>query len=226
MEGGVPMFIVSDEWKRAYPDAFAGVLVMSGVANPSSHPELNRKKIELEDRLRHRFQDVAQLRAHRTMLAYKDYYRRFKKSYHVQQQLESVMFKGKSIPVVSALVEAMFMAELEDMLLTAGHDLDAIRLPVTLRVAAGDETYARINGENQVLKVGDMFMADTEGVISSVIYGPDRRTCIVASTQSVMFTAYAPAGIREDEVREHLERIEANVRTFSPDAQVELINAY
>jgi DNA/RNA-binding domain of Phe-tRNA-synthetase-like protein len=220
------MFIVSDEWKRAYPDAFTGVLVMSGVANPSSHPELNRKKTELEERLRGRFRDAAHLRADRTMLAYKDYYKRFKKSYHVLQQLESVMFKGKPIPVVSALVEAMFMAELEDMLLTAGHDLDAILLPVTLRVSEGHETYTRINGENQALKAGDMFMADTDGVISSVVYGPDQRTRITPSTRRVMFATYAPTGIPQDEVRQHLGRIEANVRTFSPYAHVELIKAY
>lgn len=220
------MFIVSDEWKRAYPDACAGVLVMSDVVNPSSNAELSRNKMELEDRLRNRFRDTAQLRADRTMLAYKDYYKRFKKSYHVQQQLESVVFKGKSIPSVSALVEAMFMAELEDMLLTAGHDVDMVRLPVTLRVATGDEEYIRINGESQVLKAGDMCMADTEGVISSVIYGPDRRTRIMPSSRRVMFATYAPAGIREDEVLTHLGRIEANVRTFSPHAQVELIKVY
>lgn len=220
------MFNVSDKWKEAYPDAFAGVLVMSGVVNPSSHPELNREKTELEGRLRRRFPDVPLLRADLTMLAYKNYYKRFKKSYHVLQQLESIVVKGKSIPVVSALVEAMFMAELEDMLLTAGHDLDTMRLPVTLSVAAGHETYTRINGENQTLKAGDMFMADTEGVISSVIYGPDRRTRITPSTRHVMFTTYAPTGVPENDVRQHLERIEANVRIFSPDAHVELIKAF
>lgn len=220
------MFVVSDEWKKAYPDASAGVLVMSDVANPSSHPELSRSKVALEDRLRQRVRDAAELRADPIMLAYKDYYKRFKKSYHVQQQLESVMFKGKPIPSVSALVEAMFMAELEDMLLTAGHDVDTVHLPVTLRVAAGHEEYIRINGENQILKAGDMFMADAEGVISSVIYGPDQRTRIMSSTRRVMFATYAPAGIRKDDVLSHLRRIETNVRTISPDAQVEFIRAY
>ncbi|MCA1962004.1 MAG: hypothetical protein LDL33_14565 [Desulfomonile sp.] len=220
------MFAVSDEWKRTYPDAFAGVLVMSGVTNPPGHPDLNRIKIELEDRLRDRFENAAQLRANRTIRVYKDYYKRFKKSYHVLQQLESIVFKDKSIPVVSALVGAMFIAELEDMLLTAGHDVDALGLPVTLRVAHGDETYTKINGEEQILKVGDMCMADSNGVISSVIYGPDRRTRITPSTRRVMFTTYAPSGIREDEVLTHLERIEANVRTFSPNAVVEMLNAY
>ena len=44
--------------------------------------------------------------------AYNACYKGFKKTYHVQLQLESVALKGRSIPRVAALMEAMFMAEL------------------------------------------------------------------------------------------------------------------
>jgi hypothetical protein len=47
---------------------------------------------------------------------YHDYYKRFKKTYHILLQLESIVFKNKSIPKVSSLVEAMFMAELKNLL--------------------------------------------------------------------------------------------------------------
>ncbi len=55
--------------------------------------------------------------------AYASYYRAFDKTYHVLGQLKSVAVKGKAIPSVAALVEAMFIAELHNGLLTAGHDL-------------------------------------------------------------------------------------------------------
>jgi hypothetical protein len=42
---------------------------------------------------------------------------------------------------VAALVEAMFIAEVKNMLLTAGHDLDAVQLPITLDVSKGDGRY-------------------------------------------------------------------------------------
>ncbi len=216
------MFTVSEEWKTAYPDAFAGVLAMNGVTNSSGDPELDRKKKELENDLRTLFSDKNDLRNSRPIVAYKDYYKRFKKTYHVLQQVESVIFKGKSIPTVAALVEAMFMAELRNMLLTAGHDLDAVKEPITLDVATGEETYIRLNGEEQVLKAGDMFISDAEGIISSVIYGPDKRTRILPSTTRVLFTTYAPPGISERAVEQHLEGIEANVRLVSPTAETEL----
>ena len=216
------MFTVSEACKTAYPNAFAGVLAMNGVTNSSGHPELDRKKKELENDLRTLFSDKNDLRNSGPIVAYKDYYKRFKKTYHVLQQVESVIFKGKSIPTVAALVEAMFMAELRNMLLTAGHDLDAVKEPITLDVATGEETYIRLNSEKQALKPGDMFISDAEGIISSIIYGPDKRTRILPSTTRVLFTTYAPPGISERAVEQHLEGIEANVRLVSPDAETEL----
>ena len=134
--------------------------------------------------------------SHPVLQAYNNYYRQFKKSYHVQLQLESIVWKGKSIPSVSALVEAMFMAEMKNMLLTAGHDLDIVQLPLTLDVSMGTESYTLMRGEEQVLKPGDMMISDQVGIISDVIYGPDRRTQITADTRNVVFTVYAPAGHR------------------------------
>ncbi|MDQ2691591.1 MAG: phenylalanine--tRNA ligase beta subunit-related protein, partial [Chloroflexota bacterium] len=158
--------------------------------------------------------------------AYNDYYRRFKKTYHIQLQLESIVLKGKSIPSVAALVEAMFMAEMQDMLLTAGHDLDVLRPPLSLDVATGSERYTLLRGEEQTLKAGDMIISDQEGVISSIIYGPDRRTQITPETRNVLFTVYAPPGIGEQAVSAHLDHLKDNVMLFAPQAQVELSTVY
>src|SRR5574341_1565707 len=179
------MFQVSDSWKSTYPDAQASVLVMRGAANPAHHAELEKRKAALEDELRARFagQDRAALLQHPVLQAYDAYYRRFKKTYHVQLQLESILFKGKSIPSVVALVEAMFMAEMNDLLLTAGHDLDSLQLPLTLDVAKGTESYVLLRGEAQTLKAGDMMISDSKRIISSIVYGPDQRTQITAQTR-------------------------------------------
>src|SRR5215211_357360 len=137
------MFEVTSAWKSAFPQAHVGVLVMHDVINPARHSELERRKLELEEGLRAQFsgQDRAALSNHPVLQAYNTYYKGFKKTYHVQLQLESIAWKGKSIPSVSALVESMFIAEMKNMLLTAGHDLDTLRLPLTLDVSKGAETY-------------------------------------------------------------------------------------
>ena len=220
------MLAVSEAWKTAYPGAAVGTLVMHNVSNPGHHPVLDRYKDELENRLRTRFCDKADLKALEPIQAYNAYFKRYKKTYHVSLQLESVVFRGKSIPRVAALVEAMFMAELKNLLLTAGHDLEAIQMPVRLDISSGGERYVRLNGQEQVLKSGDMMMADTQGIISSVLYGPDRRTRITSGTRHIFFVVYAPPGIGERAVYQHLQDIQANVMLVAPEAEVELLKVY
>lgn len=222
------MFEVTSAWKVTYPDAHAGVLGLHDVSNPAHDPELEQRKADLEERLRAQFsgQDRATIASHPTLRAYSEYYRQFKKTYHIQLQLESIVLKGKSIPSVAALVESMFMAEMQDMLLTAGHDLDVLRLPLKLDVATGTEQYTLLRGESQLLKPDDMMISDQEGVISSIVYGPDQRTQIRPDTRNVVFTVYAPRGIGTENVKEHLEHIKENVMVFAPQAKVELLEVY
>jgi DNA/RNA-binding domain of Phe-tRNA-synthetase-like protein len=115
----------------------------------------------------------------------------------------------------------MFMAEVKNLLLTAGHDLDTLELPLVLDVSKGDERYTLMRGEEQALKAGDMFISDQNGVISSIIYGPDRRTQITPDTHNVVFTVYAPDGIAAPIVQKHLEDIRDYIRISAPQAQVE-----
>ena len=222
------MFEVTSAWKTAYFEAFAGLLVMRDVINPSRHPGLESKKAALEETLRAQYagQDRAAIASHPVLQAYGNYYRRFKKTYHIQLQLESIVLKGKSIPSVAALVESMFMAEMQDLLLTAGHDLDVLQLPLTLDVATGTERYTLLRGEEQILKADDMMIRDQMGIISSILYGPDQRTQITPETRNVVFTVYAPPGIDEQTVTEHLRHIQENVTTFAPQTRVELLKVY
>jgi DNA/RNA-binding domain of Phe-tRNA-synthetase-like protein len=120
----------------------------------------------------------------------------------------------------------MFMAEIKNMLLTAGHDLDSLQLPVRLDNTRGDETYTLMRGQPQQVKPGDMIISDGLGIISNIIYGPDQRTQIKPATRNVLYTTYAPAGILVDSITRHLQDIEGSVRTFSPQAGTELLQVF
>jgi DNA/RNA-binding domain of Phe-tRNA-synthetase-like protein len=216
------MLTLTERWTATYPDALVGLLVMNGVHNPESCPPLEATKARLERELRDRFGPLgrAGVKAHPTIEAYNAYYKRFRKTYHVQHQLESVALKGRDIPRAEALVEAMFMAELAFLLLTAGHDLDVVTPPVRVDVAEGSESYIRINGATQVLKAGDMYIADAEGILSSIVYGPDQRTRITPETRNVLFTIYAPPDVPRELVCGHLAAIRDNALMVAPEAVV------
>ncbi len=216
------MFEASAGWKSLYPGAAVGVLALGNVRNPASEAELERQKGALEAALREAYGDYgrAQLRALPAIAPYVAYYKRFKKTYHVLQQLESVAQKGKPIPRTAALVEAMFMAELKNQLLTAGHDLDLLQEPVGVTVARGDEIYTGIGGRESGTKAGDMMITDAVGILSSIVYGPDERTKIRAGTKRVIFTVYAPAGIERGALAGHLNDLKTYVQVISPEAEV------
>ena len=89
------MFEVTSAWKAAYPDAYVGILVLRAVSNPAHDPVLERRKMALEEELRVQFsgQDRAAIARHPVLQAYGNYYRQFKKTYHIQLQLESIVLR-------------------------------------------------------------------------------------------------------------------------------------
>jgi DNA/RNA-binding domain of Phe-tRNA-synthetase-like protein len=221
-------FSVTDTWRQEYPGAHAGVLALRCVSNAGLSDELDNRKRELAEALRERFagKDRAGLRADPVLHAYEQYYRRFGKTYHVQLQLESILFKGKPIASGAGLVEAMFMAEIESRLLTAGHDLAAVEGKLKLTVASGTEGYTLLRGTPQLPKSGDMIICDDAGIISSIVYGPDQRTRIRPETREAVFTVYAPAGIEPESIERHLHKIREYAFLMAPEAEVLLLQVH
>ena len=220
------MLKVSDSWREKVPGACVGCMVVEQVANPAQCEQLDEQKGQLEAELRKTYTSREKIADLATMQAYQRYYKQFGKNYHVLAQLESVAVKGKPIPHVAALVEAMFMAELKNGLLTAGHDYETLQLPLTMAVATGEETYETMNGKTQTTKVGDMVIADSVGIISSILQGPDARTRIVPATRKAVFLIYAPPGIALESVLAHLSDIYFYIKLISPDAVIELQKVY
>lgn len=212
------MIVVDKSWQEAYPGAKLGVMVVDQVLSQSGCAALEDEKMKVITELRNRFGNKEELAQSFPFPVYRDYYKKYKKTYHVVKQVESVAFKEKGIPSVTPVVEAMFMAELKNGLLTAGHDFQAIKNPLTLKAATGEEQYPSISGKLQPVKAHDMMLADGEGVISSIIHGPDFRTRIVAETQKALFIIYAPEGIAANAIMNHLSDIYRYIRLAAPTA--------
>jgi len=155
------------------------------------------------------------------MSAYVRYYKAFGKTYHVQLQVESIALKGKSLPDVTPLVDANFVAEVETLVLTAGHDVAKLQGAVSFDVSRDGDQIVQMSGVLKPLPAGDMIMRDAGGVCCSILYGQDNRSPISPQTSRVLYVAYAPAGVPADAVDAQLQKIEENVRLFSPAAVVE-----
>ncbi len=135
-----PMITASANWKSSFPGASFGIMVIEEVLNSAGNCLLEERKALLEEELRERHlgKSRKQIGQEPPFGAYEKYYRRFGQGYPVLHQVETVAVKGKPLFSPSPLVAAMFMAELKNGLLTAGHDLDKVSLPIFLDVSEGE----------------------------------------------------------------------------------------
>lgn len=215
------MIEIRDTRGAAAADCAVGFLMVSGVGGAAGNALAAERKAA-EDALRAAYGNLsrADLKRLSPMDAYVGYYKKFGYSYHVLGQLESVL-KGKGIPDVPPPVEAMFMAELTNMLLTAGHDLDKIEGALEIARADEHESYVTMGGRVAAAVPGDVLVRDGADILSSILRGPDGRTAISAETDRVLYVVYAPAGVREALVRRHLDGIAGTLRRIGADAAAE-----
>jgi DNA/RNA-binding domain of Phe-tRNA-synthetase-like protein len=137
-----------------------------------------------------------------------------------------VIFENRPLPSVAPLIEAIFAAELKNMLLTAFHDLEKISFPLKIGISSGDETYNTLGGDEKRLKPADMMVSDQTGVISSIIYGPDKRTCVTSSTSKILIVVYAPVGIERESIISHFIDIENLIRKNSPECKMTMRSVF
>ncbi|QHQ63473.1 hypothetical protein Ana3638_24080 [Anaerocolumna sedimenticola] len=203
-----------------------GFLIMSRVS--SANPYKEEETAEFISVLRNKFGrlDRKELKKLNPIGTYAAYYKKFGYSYPVLAQLESVVQGKKSLDAESALLQVMFISELDSMLLTAGHDLAELQLPLLLKSATGAESYQSISGKEVKTVNGDLMLCDSIGTISSILRGPDYRSRITASTSDVLFSTYAPPGIDESYIKAHLEKLESRIKALSPSATTKLLQVF
>jgi len=211
------------EWRTAYPGAIIGLLELTGLDNTRISAELNEHKRETEKRMRRDYagfsrKDFLKLPV---MAAYDTYYKHFGKTFHVQLQVESIVLKGKNLPMISPLVDASFTAEVDTFLLTASHDAESLFEPVGIDISYPGDTITLSNGEIKPIRPGDMVMRDGYGVCCSILYGQDKRSLVSPSTRHALYVTYAPPGISAEAVEIHLQHIQEHIHLFAPRAKME-----
>jgi DNA/RNA-binding domain of Phe-tRNA-synthetase-like protein len=206
------------EWRTAHPGAVIGLLELSRVENGTPSLPLDDRKREVEARVRSRYQGFARhdFLALPVMAAYAQYYKRFSKTYHVLLQVESIVSKGKRLPSVSPLVDSNFIAEVETLVLTAGHDVGRLQGLVSIDVSRDGDQLTQMAGTPKAIPAGDMVMRDARGTCCSILYGQDNRSPISPETSRVLYVAYGPAGVPPEAVEAHLRLVEEHARLVSP----------
>lgn len=217
------MIIFEENVRKIYPGTHLGVLIVKEISQKAEcHKE---DEVIFLNALRKKYEGVTrkELKKQSPVDAYAAYYKRFGQSYHLLAQLDSMLKGEKTCASKSPLLQSMFFNELESMLLTAGHDLNKLKLPMHLKLATGNECYQSISGRELTAVAGDMVMSDSSRVFSSILKGPDYDSRLTPDTRDVLFTIYAPPGIDAFKVKTALLRLEERIRAFAPDSITEMM---
>ncbi|MFX0207942.1 MAG: hypothetical protein ACFFDT_18295, partial [Candidatus Hodarchaeota archaeon] len=127
--------ILTPDLKKVYPESMFGNLIVKEVPNRKEHEALETRKRELERRIQ---EDKGEIKEFKMIRYYNSYFKTWKKTYTypIEYQIYTIR-KGRQLPQVSVLVDSMFIAELNNMILTSGHDLDTIQGDLAFDIARG-----------------------------------------------------------------------------------------
>jgi DNA/RNA-binding domain of Phe-tRNA-synthetase-like protein len=202
--------ILTQDLREKYPESIFGALIIRNVPNMKIHEALETRKRALERRIRELFVDM---NTDSMIKYYNTYFKIWGKIYPIEYQINTIKSGGK-FPQVSVLVDSMFLAELNNRILTSGHNLDEIQGDLVFDVSKGGERYLKLNGKEQELKKDDILLKDEEGILASIIYGPARRTSISSKTKNALYYAWCPYTLDEETILAHLKEILINLNNI------------
>ena len=148
------------------------------------------------------------------------YFRKFKKTYPVMMQFESVLLKGREFPRWNAVTAVPFLAELETHVLCGTHDVDCLMGPVELYQAEAREPFAGLRGDEVHTYPGDVTGRDAGGIIFSMIAGADERTCAREESRHVFYPVFGVPGQAPDALRSAQTRMAEYAALLAKDAQI------
>ncbi len=149
---------------------------------------------------------------------YNRYFKKYKKTYPVLQQVESYLLKGRPFPSGNPVNEVTFLAELRTRALMGTHDIGRISGQAVLFCPTEKLPFPGMRGEEVHTYPGDPSGRDDEGIILSMIAGADQRTCIRLDSTHIAFLFFAAPGVTPEEIAGLQERLGGYVRVLAPGA--------
>lgn len=154
---------------------------------------------------------------------YYRYFKRYKKTYPILQQLESFLLKGRPFPSGNPVNEAAFLAELRTQMLVGAHDIDRIAGVPELFCPTEKLPYPGMRGEEVHTYPGDVSGRDNDGIIWGMIAGADERTYIRPDSTHVAYLVFGAPGVTSGQVERLLDMLAEHAQTLAPAAEVHKI---
>ena len=147
---------------------------------------------------------------------YNRYFKKYKKTYPVLQQLESYLLKGRPFPSGHPVNEVTFLTELQTRMLLGTHDIDCIHGALELYCPSEKEDFTGLRGDTVHCYPNDVTGRDDDGIILSMIAGADHRTCLHPETNHIAYLFFGAPGVTKEEIAAVQERLMHYAKVLAP----------
>ena len=168
--------------------------------------------------LRHQFADYDR-KAMFSADPYFRFFRKFKKTYPVMLQFESIL-NGRPFPRHNPAAEVPFLFEIRTRMLSGTHDLDSVHGDIRICSAAAKEPFTGLRGEEVHCYPNDVIGRDDDGIILSLVAGADSRTCCHDDSTHVFYPVFGMPDMPEETLQKALDELADCVRLLAPDAVI------
>lgn len=193
-----------------FPGLSARIIRIRGVEVRREHPELERFKAEIIERVRARW-TLDQLREHPLFRAYRDFFWRVgvdpTKTRPAAEALVRRLLHGRPLPRINTLVDTYNLASVDTAVALAAFDEDGLVGELLMREAEAGEEFLGIGMERPVvLQGGEAVVADGEKLIAIYPYRDADACKIKERTGNVLMLVCGVHNI-DDETLERAGRI-------------------
>ena len=151
---------------------------------------------------------------------YYRFFKKFKKTYPVMLQFESLAFKGRPFPDFNPVTDVAFLLEVTTFVLSGTHDIDQLQGGIELYLATEKEDF---EGMREMLHTypGDCCARDDRGIIFSEIAGTDNRTCAKPDSRNVFYPIFGTPDLPKDIIEGAMETLVEYIKVLAPAAEIE-----
>jgi len=149
------------------------------------------------------------------------FFKKFKKTYPVMLQFESVTFKDRPFPAFNPISEVAFLLEITTFALSGTHDISKIDGDVMLYIADKKEDFM---GMRDMLHTypNDFCAKDGSGIIFSLIAGTDRRTCASPDSRNVLYPIFCTPDTDTQHIKTVSDTLTEYIKVLAPTAEIEI----
>ena len=182
----------SQRIKERYPTMRLGLVEVRGAEN-SGMRELRDERRTVERIVKKEYRNWEKVDI---IKAYDKVFGRHKRPFPILEGVKAVL-KGKGIPTLSPLIDAMLLAELKHLVLMTAHDTDKLEGTLTVDQAMEGDEFTNITGDAVPLDQGDVVVRDSRGIVATYLEGQSLRTKVTKKTRNCAYFAFYVPGVKD-----------------------------